>query len=429
MKTDKAKKAGVCALALGMVFGLGGCGKGNGGYVARPLSDKAVNLANALTADGSVRTGESSAFTESNLSFATEFFKRSFEGENTLVSPLSLSIALSMTANGARAETLGEMEKTLGAPVSALNGGLSAYMEKLEGYSGEKIELSLADSIWMKEAEAVYVSEEFLQTNKNYYDAEIFSAPFDESTVSDINKWTENKTKGMIDKILEEIPDDVFMYLVNALYFAGEWETVYEEYQIADGSFTASDGIVSEAKMMSSAERVYLSDENTTGFIKNYAGGKLAFAALLPSEDITLDEYVGTMSAAKWKNLFSSRKGADVVARLPAFAYEFSVSAGDILRAMGMTSAFDEGAADFSGLYSRPGYNAYIGAVLHKTRIEVSETGTKAAAVTRVDMATESAGAPGDLYYVTLDRPFVYAIVDTESCYPLFLGAVTKLSE
>ena len=417
MKKEKGGRILAGAMALGILFSGAACGKT---YKPEPLSDKTRNLAGTLAADAGKRMGKSADFTAANLGFSTEFFKRSFqERGNTLVSPLSAAAVLAMIQNGAGGDTLSEMETVLGAPREAMNKNLSAYMQYLDGLDTEKVSLSLADSIWIRDACASEIKENFLQINKDYYDAEVYASPFDETTLSDVNLWTKNKTKGMIDKILEERNPMDFMYLINALYFEGEWEEKYERDKVRDGSFFNADGSVSTVQMMSSEENVYLSDENTTGFIKPYKGGKLAFAALMPDEDTPIAEYVNSLNAEKWRGLFEEGKmGTSVSCRMPAFSYEYEVEASDILKQMGMPTAFSAQNADFSDLMP----DSYLGFILQKTRIEVDKSGTKAAAVTIGGMRCESAGL-----FVSLERPFVYAIVDTENDYPLFLGAVTKL--
>jgi serpin B len=318
------------------------------------------------------------------------------------------------------------MESVLGAPMSEMNPALAAYMKKLEGYSTDKVTLSLADSIWMKDEIAAYVKSDFLQTNKDYYDAEIYSAPFDATTTSDVNNWISDKTQGMIDKMLDESKEPKgIMYLINTLYFSGEWSEQYSETDVYTNNFYLSPENPIAAEFMRSAESTYLSDENTTGFIKPYKGGKLAFAALLPDESLTIEEYVATMSETKWENLFKNKKSCTVFSQLPKFAYDFSFNAGDALCAMGMPTAFDEVKADFSDMATLPDKNVFISFVLQNTHIEVDTNGTKAAAATIVGMDAESSTIM-ETKTVLLDRPFLYAIIDTETNYPLFLGAVVN---
>ena len=201
MKNRKQKVFACTAAALSLAL-FGACS--GGGYKEKPLSENAISLTASLVADKSVRTGNSGDFSENNLSFSTEFFRRSYTGENTLVSPLSLAAALAMTANGARGETLSEMERVLGMSKESLNVGLSAYLDKV----AESGALSVADSLWLRDTMKEKANADFLQRNKDYYDAEIYAAPFDKTTVSDINTWTENATRGMIKELIQEISPD-----------------------------------------------------------------------------------------------------------------------------------------------------------------------------------------------------------------------------
>ena len=180
-----------------------------------------------------VNTGDAAELTDVSDAAVTDFairlFKESMEdGENTLISPLSVLVALSMTANGADNETLSQMEAVLGMPIDQLNTWISTYMANLP--EEEKYKLSLANSIWFKDDPSFVVNEEFLQTNADYYGAGIYKAPFDDSTLKEINTWVEDNTDGMIKDILDQIPEDAVMYLVNALAFDAEWQNIYNEY-------------------------------------------------------------------------------------------------------------------------------------------------------------------------------------------------------
>ncbi|MCR5754586.1 MAG: serine protease, partial [Acetatifactor sp.] len=144
--------------------------------------------------------------------------------ENTLVSPLSVLFALSMAANGAQGETLNQMEDVLGGTTANLNEFARAYLNELSGRPEDVGTLELANSIWFKDASDFRVNQDFLQLNADYYNADIYSAAFDNSTLQDINRWVKNKTQGMIPTILDDIPEDAVMYLINALAFDAEWE-------------------------------------------------------------------------------------------------------------------------------------------------------------------------------------------------------------
>lgn len=159
---------------------------------------------------------------------------------NVLLSPLSILCALSMTANGARGETLAQMEQVLGLPVESLNAYLLACRKALP--DEKKCRVSLANSIWFRDDGSLTVEEGFLQANVAWYDANLYQLPFDSAACRAINNWVRKETGGMIPEILQEISPDAAMYLINALSFEAEWATVYQEASIRDGVFTTEDG-------------------------------------------------------------------------------------------------------------------------------------------------------------------------------------------
>jgi serine protease inhibitor len=352
------------------------------------------------------------------MNFSLELFKMNLLCQNTLISPVSVLSALGMTANGARETTLSQMEEVFGLPTEKINQLLNLYMRNLP--DEDKLKVSIANSIWFREGGRIDVKKDFLQTNANYYNAGIYRSPFDETTLKAINDWVTKETDGMIENILDEIPDEAVMYLINALSFDAEWETIYNEYSIWEDIFTADDGTVQTATMMYSEETQYIEDGEAKGFIKNYAGGKYAFVALLPPEDLSLAGYIATLSGDKLHSLIENAENTEVHTMMPKFTTEYSVEMSDILIMMGMEDAFDAYKADLKDLGTAEG-NLYISRVIHKTKIEVDEKGTKAGAATVVEVAEESA-AIEDPKTVYLDRPFMYLIVDKESYLPLFIG-------
>lgn len=356
--------------------------------------------------------------------FAVRLFKESLaDGENTLISPLSVLVALSMTANGADNETLTQMEAVLGMPIEQLNSWVKTYMANLP--EEEKYKLNLANSIWFKDAESFTVNEDFLQTNADYYGAGIFKAPFDNSTLKEINEWVEDNTDGMIKDILDEIPPEAVMYLVNALAFDAEWQNIYKENQIRDGKFTTEDGAKRDVELMYSSEGMYLEDEKSIGFIKYYKDRKYAFAALLPNEDVTVSEYIATLDGEHLNEMLSNAQQTRVSTAIPQFETEFKVEMSDILKEMGMADAFNYTVADFSKLGESTEGNICISRVIHQTYINVDGKGTKAGAATVVEMNAESAMEPLEPpKEVYLERPFVYMLIDCETNLPFFIGTM-----
>ena len=359
--------------------------------------------------------------------FAIRLFKASEEsGKNTLISPLSVLCALAMTANGAEEETLAQMEEVLGMTTEELNLYLYSYMQNLP--QGEKYKLSLANSIWFTEDERFTVNQDFLQTNANYYGADIYKAPFDKQTLKDINNWVKQNTDEMIPEILDQIPSEAIMYLVNALAFEAEWSEIYEKHQVKDGEFTKEDGTKQDVKFMYGSEGTYLEDEKATGFMKRYKGGKYAFVAMLPNEGVSVSEYIASLDGESLNALLANPQYATVHTSIPKFETEYKVEMSEILKSMGMTEAFDMYNADFEGLGTSTGGNIYISRVLHKTFISVGEKGTKAGAATVVEMKDGAAAEPTEPKEVYLDRPFVYMLVDCENNIPFFIGTMMDVN-
>ncbi len=389
-------------------------------------SVKTPNLTDGITPRDDIPTASEDDFGSVIADFGVRLFKESFDADkNTLISPLSVLAALAMTANGADGETLVQMESVLGANVETLNTYVKSYIEALP--QSEKSKLSLANSIWFTDDERFTVNDDFLQTNADYYRADIYKAPFNSATCRDINSWVKEKTDGMIPKVLDQIPEDAVMYLINALAFDAEWQEIYEKYQVSDAVFTAEDGSERTVDMMYSDEYGYLENENSTGFIKYYKQSKYAFAALLPNEGVTLSDYVASLDGGEIYEMLSNPSGAAVEAGLPKFEFEYSCEMADILAKMGMPDAFNPTVADFTKLGTSTRGNIFINRVLHKTYISVGEKGTKAGAVTVIEMADCAAAEIIEPKRVILDKPFVFMLIDTQTNLPFFIGTVTDI--
>lgn len=357
--------------------------------------------------------------------FALRLMKESSEdGKNTLVSPLSVLCALAMTMNGAKGETLKEMEKTIGMTSEELNKYILSYTKHLT--QSEKCKLSLANSIWFRDDKSFAPSRDFLQINADYYGADIYKAPFMSETLRDINGWVKKKTDGMIPEILNEISADAVMYLINALCFDAKWEEQYAAFEVEGGTFTTENNEKQQVEFMYGTDSRYIEDENAVGFIKYYEGRKFAFAALLPNEGVSVSEYLYSLDANKLSSLLSNSGFAAVRTAIPKFETEYSAEMSKVLSTMGITQAFDPGKADFSGLGSSSEGNIFIGSVIHKTFITVNEVGTKAGAATSVEMKIESAPG-GEQKTVYLDRPFVYMLIDCETNIPFFIGTLMNV--
>lgn len=361
--------------------------------------------------------------------FAVRLFQASNEeGKNTLVSPLSVLSALAMTANGAKGNTLTQMETVFGMPIDELNNYLYSHIKVLP--QGENYKLSLANSIWFTDDERFVVNQDFLQLNADYYGADIYRAPFEQnSTLKDINNWVEEETDGMIPKILDKIPKEAVMYLINAVAFEAEWADTYEKGQVENGIFTLEDGTIQDVEFMYSEESNYLEDEYAIGVMKYYKDCKYAFVALLPNEGVSVSDYIKKLNGEHLNEMIENRLNLTVKTAIPKFESEYSTEMSEVLSEMGMSDAFADDIADFSGLGTSTNGNIFINRVLHKTFISVGEQGTKAGAATAVEMMDECAMENDEPKVVSLDRPFVYMLIDCETNIPFFIGTMMSVNE
>ena len=367
-------------------------------------------------------------FQKSYTDFALRLLRESRaigKKENAMVSPLSVMLALEMTRSGAAGETEQEMTETLYGGVSSQDGKqiLMSYFKNLP--NSKLAQLHLANSIWFRDENAVFTADEdFLKACARDYTAEVFKAPFDANTLLDINHWVEHKTDGIIKEIVEDIPETAVMYLINTLTFDAEWKETYTTANVSQGVFYPDEeGVTQHIKMMHSEENVFLKDDSAIGFVKPYAEG-YEFVALLPNEGTHINDYLASLTGETFMNLINQRMDTRVYAALPKFYSETSLSLIKTLQAMGITRAFDDNQADFSGM-GEAKENIFIGGVNHKTYVDVNELGTKAGAVTEVGM--EAGGMPPAGETVTLDRPFLYAIVDSETKLPIFIGILENM--
>lgn len=386
----------------------------------------------SVNPSASVITGEDmpeEEFINSSANFSVELFKNcvnSSEGNNVLISPESIMVALAMTGNGAGGETLTEFEQMLcgGAPIANYNNSLYKYNADL--LSSKEVKFNMANSIWVNSLENANVKKDFIDLNKNYYNAEVYTRDFNDDTKNEINKWVYKNTDKKIEKVLDRITKDNVMFLINAVTFEGKWMNQYEESDVNENRiFTNADGKEEQVTMLNSKENIYICDEHMTGVIKDYKGGDYAFMALLPDEGVSVSDYVNELTGEKLIDIYENRTFEDVYTSIPEFTYDYDIELKDTLIGMGLESAFDNG--DFSNMFDEGSYG--ISSVLHKAHIELDREGTKAAAVTvvTVDKAT-AVYEENEPKVVRLDRPFVYAIIETETGMPVFMGVVNTIN-
>lgn len=376
-------------------------------------------------------------FKDAAANFAFELLKESnkagYEGDSLLVSPLSVMLALSMTANGAEGKTLEQFEEVLGSGLSIdeLSEQLFNYTSSL--VSTDKAKFNIANAVWLTSDPSFSVNRHFISRIEDTFDADIVAADLAKpSTTDEINSWVKKETFNMIDKIIEpgSLDEKTIMVLLNAIAFDAEWAVEISDKACYEDIFKGTNGDETVKFMRTSGDR-YLEGNNEIGFIKNYSGGNYAFLALLPNEGIDIDDYVKSLTGEEFLEIYQDSYSnlAAVNAVMPHFTFDCSINMNEILDKMGISEAFDPFKSDLSGIGMSEKGNLYISNVLHKTHIELDNKGTKAAAVTSVTIATyTSVSTPTVVKKVVLDRPFVYAIVDTETGLPVFLGVCENIS-
>ena len=372
------------------------------------------------------------AFRKASADFSLGLFKRCVAARgkraNVAVAPMSVMNALAMTANGAKGETSAQMRRVIagGASMSRINANLSWYNRRL--VSAAKAKLSNANAIWHDDGGGLTMNPAFLSVAEECYDAQVSAADFsDPATVDAINGWVAQKTDNMIENIIDHLDKSDKVALVNALYFDAEWASPYEKSQVRKGSFRASNGKKRKVEMMRGTERSYIKGKNVTGFVKPYAAG-YSYVALLPKKGMSLKRYVKTLNGAAFRKLVSGATTATVRTAMPKYSVTYSNDAMERqLAAMGMPRAFS-GAADFSKMGANEGGNLCLGTVAHKTKVDVDERGTRAAAATAV-IAKAGAAFDPNVKTVRLNRPFVYAIIDNAEKLPVFIGTVNDIGK
>ena len=396
------------------------------------LSKSSVNLTKGLTREKVLKKQPSQQFNTAFADFSVEMLKRLKKNDTTgkmLISPDSILTALAMLENGASGETLAQMQNVMGKnmELAEYQSYLSTLNQELTSEKG--MIYQIADSIWMKQESGCELKPSFLQANTNYHDAEIYQAPFDDSTVKDINAWCSNHTDGMIPSILDRLDGEERFILLNAVLFEGKWAEQYEDVQVTKENFTTGEGSAQKASMLNGKEHRYLTLNGGSGFMKSYYNSRFAFVGLLPKEGQSLEEYIDGLDGSEFIKACLNPQYETVETKLPEFSYDYSQSLKKTLAEMGMEKIFSPESAEFQNMITEDSLPVYADDVFHKTHIELDRNGTKAAAVTEIVMKANSAAPMEKIKQVYLNRPFVYAIVDTKTGVPLFLGAIEQLPQ
>lgn len=366
--------------------------------------------------------------TSASNAFGFEFFKKvnevSGSDVNLMVSPLSISMALGMTRNGAAGTTLQAMTNTLGFEGMSDSLINQSYKYIIETFSSldPKVKLEIANSIWYDND--FRAEDAFVTTNQSYFGAEVTKLNFSDVTAADmINAWVKVKTNSLIPKIIDQIPAEAVMYLINAVYFKGQWKYQFETTKTVQKPFYLSDGSIIQAAAMHQHETLpYFKGAAFQAVTLPYNQGNYAMTILLPDAGKTVNDVISSLSQENWNAWISQFGEANIELQMPKFKYSYDgKQIKPVLSDMGMGVAFDSENADFTRINSNGGL--YISDIKHKTYIATDEEGTEAAAVTSVEIGVTSVG-PEQTKYFTIDKPFVYFISEKSTSTILFIGTV-----
>jgi serine protease inhibitor len=396
-------------LSFSMLTGCGGSGEENN-QPPRELTRNEQALANASHVFG--------------LKFFKEVVAQS-DGSDVFVSPLSVSLALGMTYNGARAGTATEMAAALELGQMNQQEASEAYRDLIALLTGmdSKVAMEIANSIWYRDD--FQVEAEFIDINQTCFDAQVTAMDFSDASAADtINAWVADKTHDKIDSIVDPPIDPMtVMFLINAVYFKGDWTWQFDKDDTTQGTFHAPNGDLTVSMMnLHSDELAYMENDVVQAIQLPYGQGYFKMTVLLPKAENDVDGVIAGLDADTWDAWLGQMSQQEGDLSLPKFKLSWgqdgAVSIKPMLQALGMELAFS-GMADLSGIRQSGGL--YISDVLHKTFVQVDEEGTEAAAVTSVEIRETSMA---DTYVMRVDRPFVFAIHDDHSGALMFIGKI-----
>ena len=384
--------------------------------------DESIWESQDSTFSGSLNKAEQEVL-NSSQKFGLKLFKRIVNGQpdsNVFISPLSISVALNMALNGANGQTYIDMYQTMELNennIREINEASKALKDALENLDPE-VELALANSVWYRDD--LTFQETFMQAMVAYYYARVEGRDFNNpATITEINEWVEANTNGMIDEIIDSIDRDEILFLINALYFKGTWQTEFNPESTVQGTFKVNDNVTAICDMMVQDETYrYFETQDFQSVDLPYGNGNFSMTIFLPKADKDLNRLYYLLNEENWNNWLGRYEENEIRLMMPKFDLEYEIELKEVLSAMGMSIAFG-GGADFTNLFAPGGI--FIGEVLHKTAIKVNEEGTEAAAVTVITFERTSVDEKPQMI---IDRPFLYMIRENTTGTILFIGQV-----
>jgi len=386
---------------------------------------------NPVSPEKNVRelTGVEKALVEADNSFGLKVFQAINKDEkdnNVFISPLSISMALGMTLNGANGTTREAMQNALelvGLTDQQINENYQSLIDLLVGLD-PKVKFQIANSIWYRNTFAF--KDSFININKQYFYADVegldFASP---QSANIINGWVEENTNGKIKGIVDQIEPHIVMFLINAIYFKGVWTYEFDKNQTQDDLFNLPDGSQKTVPMMTqSREFSYYANDQFQAVDLPYGDELFSMTIILPLPGTNLNDFLASITTENWNQWTASFSPVNGTLYFPRFKLQYEKLLNDVLKSLGMEIAFDQGNADFTRMFDKVGdMNLFIDKVKHKSYVEINEEGTEAAAVTSVEIGLTSVG-PGSPFVMRVDRPFIFAIRENHSGTILFVGKI-----
>jgi serpin B len=362
--------------------------------------------------------------------FAFDLFKKTLttsKETNVFISPLSVSIALGMAWNGANGQTRTEMETALkmsGMTVSDINEYYKVMQSTLPSID-PTTKLNIANSLWYRTGFPVKTS--FLKVNTDYFNAYVKEMDFSKAwAVDTINNWCSAKTNKMIPSVLTEIPSEIVMYLVNAVYFKGIWRKKFDKANTKEANFTNELGNTMKVNMMYQKDTfAYKSDAYAQYLDMPYGNKAFSMTVILPADGKTTSDVLASLTMEKWNSIISYMPTSEVEVYLPRFSNKNNLSLIPPLQSMGMNLAFSDN-ADFTNIADA---NLLISSIKHVTNIEVTEQGTEAAAVTIIGVGVTSMPIKPPTPVFNVNKPFLYVIREKSTGVILFIGKMGKVDK
>ena len=378
---------------------------------------------------GNLTPLEKSVVSSAN-SFGFKLFSKVNTAEvnkNVFISPFSVSMAFGMLLNGANGPTLDSLEQALGdagLTLDEINNSYKNISSTLTNLDA-KVVFKIANSIWY--TIGFDVLQKFLDDNRNYFDAEVSSLDFSQpSALETINSWVNTKTQGKIPTILDSIPPEVVMYLINAIYYKGTWTYQFDPQYTKDAPFTCADGSIVSCQLMSQeATFAYYANTEMQVIDLPYGDRSFSMTVILPNAGISIDQFAATLTQEQWNTVISRLDSSKVDLYIPKFKLAYKRTLNDELKALGMRIAFSI-YADFTRISQSGGLS--ISNVFHKAFVEVNEEGTEAAAVTAIEIIRTSEGEGSTTPVMRIDHPFIFAIREHQSGTILFIGKIVNPS-